>query len=424
MKQVTESSPACPVSGGGQLAARVARTGVVHQVDRYADVVEVLRNASLLALLHDGTEQFRGGTVRQIDGPVHKQRRRVMGTLLRGKGDDWFRDNVLLPTIRRNLDAVLAQRDENGVARTDLVVFVRRAFFQLAASLIGLQGVEDLDFAENLRLLCEPINMAMRSWYTDAPDRDAIMTRGLQAKERFREMHFDPAYEYHEKLLREVEQGIRDSMPHDLLSIIVRGDDPELAADRGLALREALTDMINAGTFSSAFTFLHALTELLAWFGAHPEDLPLATDPEFLYGAVAEALRLNPVVPSLWRLAETDVTLATGANFRRGDVLEISVRPANRDPEQFGPNAGEFDPRRPATPGINTYGLTFGTGRHMCFGLPLIVGSTGANGSHVQMLRALFEAGVSLDPDDPPAATDGELAIWSRYPAVFSGRRG
>jgi cytochrome P450 len=423
MRQVGESPMACPVSGGGQIAATVPRSGRSHTATSYMDAVDVLRNPKLLALIHDGTEQFRGGTVRQIDGPVHKHRRRTMGTLLRGEGDDWFRNTVLLPTIARNLDAVLATRSADGLARADMVVFVRRAFFQLAASLIGLQGVDDLDFAEHLRVFCDPINKAMRSWY-ESGDRDAIMARGISVMEEFRKRYFEPAYEHHEELVAQVNRGERsaDELPHDLLTLVAKGEDPELASDRSLALREAVTDMINAGTFSSAFTLLHSLAEMLGWFNDHPEDGHRRLDPEFLYGGVAEALRLHPVVPMLWRLAEEDVTLTSGMRFQRGDVIAVDVRSANRDGDTFGLDANTFDPRRPATPGVNAYGLTFGTGRHMCFGLPLILGSLGSNGSHVQMLRSMFEADIALDPDDLPVPPAGELALWDRFPVVFGCR--
>ena len=399
-----------------------APQGGTHELTRYADVVEVLRNPHFLALLHDGTDAFRAGTVRQIDGPAHSKRRKAMSSLLRGEGDQWFRDAILMPTIRRNLDVVLAQRDDDGLARADMVVLVRRAFFQLAASLIGLQGVEDLDSAERLRLFFEPINQAMRSWYSPG-DRERVMARGIEVQETFRRRYFEPAWAYHEQLLAEVERGERDAadVPQDLLTLVARGDIPDLAADPDLALREAVTDMLNAGTYSSAYTLLHVLDELLRWFQHHPEDAHRSCDPDFLYRGVVEGLRLHPVVPQLYRVADEDVTLTSGLRFVRGDIAAIDVRPVNRDPEAFGANADRFDPFRPSKQTVADYGMTFGTGQHMCFGLPLILGSTGANGSHVQMLRALFEAGVALDPDDPVVAPGGDLAVFERYPVTFAG---
>ena len=420
----------CPVSAATTTKSRTAAdvSGTTHMVETYAAVVEVMRNSELLALLHDSSEPFRGGTMRQIDGPPHHRRRKTMGQLLRGKGDDWFRERVLLPTIRRNIDAVLMDRDADGVSRTDMVPFVRRAFFQLAASIIGLQGVDDLEQAEALRRFSEPINMAMRAYY-ETGDHDEMLRRGLEVKEEFRERYFDPAYAHHEELLAKVERGeiAASELPHDLLTLVVRGDDPELAADRELVLREALTDMINAGTFSSAFTLLHVIDELLTWFDGHPEDRKLRTDPTFLFGAVSEALRLHPIVPLLWRIADQDVTLKSiGLQIKAGDAVCINIRPANRDPEIFGPDADAFDPRREPTPGVYQYGLTFGTGRHMCFGVPLILGSNGVNGSHVQMVKAFFEAGIDRDPGSPPriAVGAGQLNMFETYPVIFRGAGG
>lgn len=412
----------CPVTGTTRSRTAADVVGETHRVESWSDVIETLRNSKLVALLHDDSEPFRGGTVRQIDGAPHHRRRKTMGQLLRGEGDDWFREEVLIPTIRRNLDAVLDNPDEDGVSRVDMVALVRRAFYQLAASLIGLRGVEDLEEAETLRRFSEPIGQAMRAYYVEG-DQAEILAGGLDAKERFRERYFDPAYRYHEELIESVERGEREGsdLPHDFLTLVCQGVDEELSSDRELVLREALTDFINAGTFSSAYTLLHVLDELFDWFEAHPQDRELSTDPEFLYGAVAEGLRLHPVVPLLWRLAEEDVTLSSGLEIKRGDAVCVDVRPANRDVGVYGVGADTFDPRREPIKGVYQYGLSFGTGRHMCFGLPLILGSTGVNGSHVQLIKAFFEAGIARDPDSPAKLTGDttDLAMWESYPVVF-----
>lgn len=410
----------CPVTGK---ESKYEILQVSQVISSYDDISSALRSSSLVTRLHDGSQQFRGGTLRSTDGPVHKRRRKAMGVLFRGDGDRWFRDNVLTPTIEQNLVSVLNNVSADGYARTDMVGFVRRAFFQLAAGVIGLQHVNDLEYAENLRQFCEPINIAMSSSFREG-DRDAMMDAGLEAKEQFRTSYFEPALAAHEELVAAVERGAADetSLPHDLLTIIARGDDPALSDDHGLALRESITDLINAGTFSSSFTLLHILAESLKWFDEHPESAHLREDDEFVGRLVREGLRLHPVVPMLYRQATADITLPSGKEIHEGEFVGIDVRPGNRDVEKFGPDAEEFNPRRTVGSDAYDYGLTFGTGRHMCFGLPLILGSTGADGSHAQLLKAFLAAGIEYDPDDPPVKTagTGPLSLWDRFPVRFA----
>jgi hypothetical protein len=59
----------------------------------------------------------------------------------------------------------------------------------------------------------------------------------------------------------------------------------------------------------------------------------------------------------------------------------------------------------------------------MCFGMPVIVGSDGVNGSHVQVLKALFTAGVRRDPANPPRMNDqfGRMdALFDVFPVEFA----
>lgn len=414
----TTDSGQCP--GGGESVYTVH--AIDHRLHSYAEVGEALRSRSLAPLLSDGTEAFRKGTLRQIDGVAHRVRRRTLGTLLNGEGGAWFRERVLHPTIRRGLDAVLANPNPDGLARTDMVVLVRNAFFQFAAALIGLTDVHGDDAADSLRLSCLPINTAMSSAYRTG-DRAAMLAAGLAAKENFKDRYFTPALGTHRQMFDAVERGEcrREDLPHDFLSLIVQGTDPTLSGDLDLSLREVLADVINAGTVSSTFNLIHVLNECLCWFDQHPEDRTLCTDEEFLLGAVNEGLRLHPVVPMFYRIATTDITLRTGRAIKEGETVGIDLRPANRDPHVFGETADRFDPRRAVPPAVHPYGLAFGSGRHVCYGLPVIFGDSGTNGSHVQMLAAFFEAGIAFDPARPPRPGTGvgALAVWESFPVVF-----
>jgi cytochrome P450 len=411
------SSTTCPHSGGA-----APDPDAMQSLTDYREVEEVFRSPAMAPFLHDGTEEFRGGTVRQIDGPAHRIRRRTMGRLLRGQGDQRFRQEVLMPTIERNLQRVL-EAPTDGLPATDMVLFARVAFFQLVSALIGLDGVDSVDDAEQLRQSAEPIQVAMRSWYMGG-DRTAVMTRGIEAREQFRKRYFEPALERRLALVRAATTPEEQAaLPNDFLTLVARDLDADWTADRGLALREAVTDFINAGTFSSSFTLVHALDECLTWAEQNPQDRERLLDEQFLAQAVAEALRLHPIVPLFYRTATESVTLSSGRTFRAGEHVCLEIGVANRDATVFGPDAESFVPGRTLPDGVYPYGIAFGTGRHMCFGMPVIVGSDGVNGSHVQVLKALFAAGVQRDPARAPRMNDqfGRMdALWDVYPIQFA----
>ena len=119
----------------------------------------------------------------------------------------------------------------------------------------------------------------------------------------------------------------------------------------------------------------------------------------------------------------TLASLASGRSFEAGEHVCLEIGRANRDPEVFGPDAESFVPGRDLPTGIYPYGVAFGTGRHMCFGQPVIMGSDGVNGSHVQIMKALFAAGVRRDPSRPARMNEqfGRMdALWDVYPIQFA----
>jgi cytochrome P450 family 130 len=100
--------------------------------------------------------------------------------------------------------------------------------------------------------------------------------------------------------------------------------------------------------------------ELLA--AAPDQRAHLAAEPTGIADAVEELLRLTSPVQGLARTATRDVTVE-GTTIPRGDKVLLLYGAANRDPRQFGPDAGSLDiERRPERI------LTFGSGAHFCLG--------------------------------------------------------
>ncbi len=144
----------------------------------------------------------------------------------------------------------------------------------------------------------------------------------------------------------------------DLVSMLVRADEE----GRGIGAEGILGYgfVMIAGGNDTATGLLGGAAELLtAWPGQRER---LLEDPALLPGAVEELLRLTSPVQGLCRVATRDVEV-DGRLVRRGDRVLLSYGAANRDPEEFGPDAEQLDVTRP----IRRL-LTFSTGNHFCLG--------------------------------------------------------
>ncbi len=87
-------------------------------------------------------------------------------------------------------------------------------------------------------------------------------------------------------------------LPNDFLTIAASHADPSFDADPDLPVREAIIDLLHAGTGTSVGAIVHTVDELERWLGDHPEDRERRTDLAFLVGAVDEVLRLHAANPA------------------------------------------------------------------------------------------------------------------------------
>lgn len=107
----------------------------------------------------------------------------------------------------------------------------------------------------------------------------------------------------------------------------------------------------------------------------HPDQFErLKGEPSLLAGAIEETLRYEPPVTLIPRVAREDVELR-GQTIREGEIVQLSIASANRDPSRF-PDPDRFDITRGRGPT-----LSFGHGPHGCLGA----------------LLALEEARISLE---------------------------
>jgi cytochrome P450 len=185
---------------------------------------------------------------------------------------------------------------------------------------------------------------------------------------------------------------------------------PALAAHGDLTPDEAVSDaavLLFGGVETTEGMIANAALHLLS----HPQQRALVeADRSLLAGAVQESLRLEPAAPFVDRYATGDVTLA-GEQVRRGDLVRVSLRHANRDPLVFA-DPERFDVRRPEV----RLQLAFAQGPHVCLGMHLA--RLEAQTALDRLLDRL--PGVALDPARP-AAVAGEVfrkppELWVRFP--------
>jgi cytochrome P450 len=389
------------------------------ELDGWAETLEAFRSRHLGKLTDLGTDPWHGETVLHVDGSRHRERRRSMSHLVKRDAHQWFRERVLFPCVERGLREILDNPGQESVPHTDLPVFAKQMFTELAAALSGIDVGGDPARTRELVDLVDRIVAAL-SIRWQLGDKQAILERAWEAKAAFRERFFEPAMARHRVLVAHHQAGEiqPDDLPRDLMTLMVQGANHDWSDD-DLALREVVL-FVTASLETGSVILVHAVDECFRWFARHPEDRALSTSPAFLLGVLNETLRLHPVGPAFYRTVLEDVTLSTGRSLKKGQVVSLRTGIASRDRSVFGADADSFDPRRTVPAGVYDFGLAFGAGTHMCLGLPLIVGNEGIDGSHVWLLRTLFEAGMRPDPEHPPVKPDDiERDLFESYSVVF-----
>ena len=129
------------------------------------------------------------------------------------------------------------------------------------------------------------------------------------------------------------------------------------------------------------------------------------SDRSIMRGAIEEALRWEPPISTVVRVAKRDCELG-GIAIPKGTNVSVSVAAANRDPAHY-PDADRFDPTRK-----NFAHLTFGAGPHVCLGMPL------ARMETMVAINALLDRlpDLHLDPTAPQPVING---VAFRSPAAL-----
>jgi Cytochrome P450 len=375
------------------------------RVTSYAEADEILCSRRFAQESKHESAPLIGDTVLVLDGPPHLQRRRLLAPLVaRGALADYHA--VISRTLDRCIDAMVEPAGDEWAA--DLVALGRSVFLQFAAAVIGFDDVTDPDAtAELLRHLGPILEAVTVEWSTR--DHATVLAEGEAARDAVIARFYTPAARRRAEL---VERG---EAPTDLLSLLAAHGEEW---DEDAAVREVVL-FLAASTLNNVALLVHTAHELHA-MGSSIEDM---TD-EQLHEAVYEALRLYPPTVALLRRALTDVTLRDGRVIREGEYVAVDLAAANRDPAVFGPDADVFRPGRPLPDRVRPWGLTFGSGPHLCLGRAVVTGSPAAPGVHVQILRTLAALGLRPDPTREPVLAASAQRRHDSYPVLLRHRPG
>jgi cytochrome P450 len=396
--------------------------GPRHTILNYDDAVFVLRNPSFIPLTADSGKRgayqtyFSGGTVVEIDGEKHQQRRRLLAPLLRKANLLLLENEAVLPHLQTAID------EASSAPSVDLLPILRRLMLELMSKVTGIPSISDPQNADDFERYFADLEQGIRIRYAEHPEE--FFDSAMYAREQIIERYVRPAIEERRAA---GDQGGTD----DLIGIILANYEHYTSFGDEALYRE-ITVFITAALGSVSNAILHTIGDLSAWVGDDAERQALLTDPAFLNRSFRESQRLHQANP-IWRMNTAEVTLPGGTFLVAGSIVDIRRPQANADLASMGESDAApeaFDPHREVPSGEPDYGLAFGTGSHMCLGRQLML-SDGPHGTYVEggryglavaILLTLFRSNVQLVANDPPEYVGGvDRQTIKRFPVSLEG---
>jgi cytochrome P450 len=396
----------------------------LHQIDDFAGCLHALKQPDLRQALYDEAAILMERTVVNLHGAEHRARRDVEATVFR-KDIFLHYEKVVLPVV---LEETLAPFIADG--RGDLADIARRVLLNLTIDFTGIdRPLRTAEETGHLLTLLREFSLAPTLGQSRLEDTGPLKARIREAIAVFDAAYFTASLERRQTAVADVQAGrmAKEDLPRDVLTALVLSGET-LAMPREEVLKETIY-FIMAGAHTSINALTHAAHDMFQWFAAHPDDRSrLTIKPFFAQACVFESLRLNPSSPVARRRALCPVSLG-GGEAETGDVVEVNLQAANRNPAIFGANADAFNPDRPPPSGQLPYGLSMGFGAHACLGRNLAVGvvprpgvdpTQHQYGTAPLIVAALFRAGVVPDPERPPRKDETVTrSVWAEYPVLF-----
>lgn len=308
-------------------------------------------------------------SILEMDGPMHRAyRRTIQPRFLMLEAIDWWRKKTVDSIVGKLIER-LQQRDR---AELNIDYCARIPVYTITTA-IGLEGDDALTF------------------------RDAFVKSGGIARIEPEVARAAGATVY--RMLQELIDARRAEPRDDLITfllgskLLLKGQEPRLLTDREIMHVARLVMIAGGGTsWRQMGITLYALL-------THPEQFEqVKADRALLDSAIEEALRWNPTAPLFYRWIEQD-TEFYGVKMKQGEILELGLGAANRDPTRWD-DPDRFDINRP-----RQTNMAFGLGTHRCLGMNVAQVEIGVG------ITALLDAfpNLRLDPDQPAPFMTGGL---------------
>ena len=395
------------------------------RIESFHDAYAALCEPALRQSLYDAGAVIMDSVLLTLHGAAHKARRQLELRVFRREVLKAYERDAFPATLQRTLAPFVV------AGRADLVDFGYRVTMNLTADFAGIDRplgtpAETLKLLELVRTFSEGATLVHST-----RDHDEVRVEVEAALDRFVKGFLAPSMDRRRLLLDQ------DAGPErlDVLTVLLANEDRVDLSDEEL-VRE-IGFYLQAGAHSTANSMVHAVDELFGWFARVPADAQIRKDrvrlePGFLQRCVHESMRLHPASPVAWRTPVEPVTLRDGRRLEPGDRLVIDLARANCDRSVFGEDAAIFNPERKINGRVQgrkvyPFGLTFGTGVHLCPGRDLDGGivldnasRTGMRGIVTMLVEALLSHGARPDPDAAPIRDQTtQRSNWAQYPVLL-----
>ena len=304
---------------------------------RHADVVHALRHAELFSSkamgggpqpAEDGLASPTGGSLISVDPPEHQEHRGVVN-----RGFTPGRIAALEPQIRKLADELVSGFEQRG--ECDLIdEFASPLPVGTIVELLGLDPARRDDF---------------KRW------TNALIIGGTQPDAT---PPFEVIREFREYIAAEVAKRHQEPTD-DMISLLVSSQG-EGVLDTNQVIGFASL-LLAAGSETTTNLIGNAMVRLRE----QPETLErVKADPSLIPRVLDEAVRIDPPVQLLMRLATEDTEIG-GVPISEGSMVMPLLASANRDESVF-PDADRFDIDRDTSGHVG-----FGWGNHFCLGSAL-----------------------------------------------------
>lgn len=399
-------------------------------IETYAEITEIMKSPDFEMAGAEERTIFLGDSLIMVEGERHAELKRTYAKLFTREAIAYYELKSVDPAIRKTIDEMRAQIGADGRVRIDAVSLVHRALTRISAEVTGIDGVDTAERTERFRRLVLDLSAATTASYSSATDPALIIQKGHDAIDALVAEFMQSSLDRRIDLVARHRAGeiAAAELPRDLLTSLALAGDLSRPDDDGRVgyIWRQCALLLTGSIKTTSHSLPHAFIHIDEWIKAHPQDRSKLTDPEWLHRAAAESFRLHQTTPARFRRATRDVVLSTGRRVAAGEMVALHAPRANVSTEVFGEDGRVFNPNRVVPSGMRPWGMTFGIGIHACIGQNLVTGLQnrgderhGTHGTAVRLLKAMYDIGAELDPENPPRRPHDDLHdTWESVPMI------